>query len=169
MPRRRVDWWGSFSQSSDHPSSAFNCSKSYRMASRCWWAHCGHLTESRLFRKEQKLTRAWAWEHLAHHVMLLRKEQTWRVQEFQGSCVFVLLIVKVQLNSTCLPEHSLAWQCSFYGNNAPDISCAFESLLIHSSHKLLSAWNVAVMTEKLDFFFYFCFIFIILNLNGAWD
>lgn len=150
MPRR-IDWWASFSQGSDHPSSAFNCSKSYRMASRCWWAHCGHLREPRLFMKEQKLTRAWgwAWEYLTHHVVLPRKEQTWRAQEFQGSRVFVLLIVKVQLNSACLPEHPLAWQYSFYGSDAPGISCAFGNL-IHSSHRLLGTCCIAVMTGKLN-------------------
>lgn len=40
---------------------------------------------------------------LAHHATLLRKELTWREQEFQGSRVFVLLIVKAQLNpAACL-------------------------------------------------------------------
>lgn len=117
MPRRIADWWASFSQGSDHPSSAFSCSESWRMTSRWWWAHCDHLAESRLFMKESEPGPGW--ECLAHHAVLLRKEQTCREQEFQGSRVFRSRVFSCAQGSTakfcCLPEHSLPRQCVSMG------------------------------------------------------
>lgn len=164
MPRRIADWWASFSQGSDHPSSAFSCSESWRMTSRWWWAHCGHLAESRLFMKEPEPGPGW--ECLAHHAMLLRKEQTCREQEFQGSRVFVLLIMKAQLSSAaCLNIPCL------------DSACLWEWRPRHfrcfcrPAHPFKTQVTECLECGCYDWeteFFNFCLIFITLDLNRAW-
>lgn len=173
MPRLVADWWASFSQGSDHPSSAFNCSKSYRMASRCWWARCGHLTESRLFVKEQKVTaaRGWAWG-VSRSSRLVTEKRT----NLEGTgisrepCIcfidhestakscwpaWAFLGLTVQFLWQWCPRHLLcSWKCSdpFKSQVAICLECGCHD------------WET-------DFFFFFsfCFVFIILNLNRVWD
>lgn len=90
-------------------------------------AHSGHPTVQP-FLKEQKAQQqeAGPGERLSHHILLLWNEQTWRAQDLQGSCAFASSIVKVQLHSACLPEHSLAWQDSCYGRDTPKFPVLLE-------------------------------------------
>lgn len=174
MPRRIADWWASFSQGSDHPSSAFNCSKSYRMASRCWRAHCGHPRESRLFPKEQKLTNRSV--GLGLRAPRSSCHVTYKGTNLEGTGIpresCVCIIDRESTAKFCMPAWtSLGFTVRFsmvvMRQTFPVLLETFSSIQAtgYSAH---GVW--LSLTGKLNFFsFCLFFIFIVLNLNRAWD